>query len=94
MISDNGTQLTAANEELKKVVAYWDWDELASFGATKGMDWKFLPTHAPWRTGPQRLLHCEVCEEAITLVVGESVMTFSELQTLCYEAANLVNESW
>ena len=24
MISDSGTQLTEANEELKKVVAYWD----------------------------------------------------------------------
>ena len=41
MISDNGTQLTAANEELKKVVASWDWDELAAFGATKGKEWKW-----------------------------------------------------
>ena len=31
-------------------------------------------------------------KKAITVAVGESVMTFSELQTVCYEAANLVNE--
>ena len=49
MISDNGTQLTGANEELKKVVAYWDCNELAIFGATKGMEWKFLPAHEPWQ---------------------------------------------
>ena len=66
----------AANEKLKKVVASWDWDKLAAFGAT------------------ERNLRgsCEVCEEAITVAVVESVTTFSELQTVCYEAANMVNE--
>ena len=56
MISDNSTQLTTANEELKKVGASWDWDELAAFSARKGMEWKFLLADAPCRTGPQRLL--------------------------------------
>ena len=56
MISDNVTQLTAANEELKNVVASWDWDELAAFGATKGMEWKFVRPTRLGRTGPQRLL--------------------------------------
>ena len=58
MISNNGIQLTAANEELKKVVASSDWDELVAFGATKGREWNgnfFRPTHLG-RTGPQRLL--------------------------------------
>ena len=31
-------------------------------------------------------------KKAITVAVGESLMTFSEMQTVCYEAANLVNE--
>ena len=31
-------------------------------------------------------------KKAITVAVGESVMTLSELQTVCYEAANLVSE--
>ena len=57
MISDNGTQLTGANEELKKVVAYWDCNELAVFSATKpGMEWKFLPAHAPWQNGTSEAL--------------------------------------
>ena len=91
MISDNGIQLTAANEELKKVVAYWDWDELAAFSATKGMEWKFLPADVPWQNGTSEALVKSV-KKAITVAVGESVMTVSELQTVCYEAANLVNE--
>ena len=37
LLSDNGAQLTAANEELQKVSWAWDWDELVAFGATKGM---------------------------------------------------------
>ena len=91
MISDNGTQLTAANKELKKNVASWDWDELASFRATKGMEWKFLPADAPLQNGTSEALVKSV-KKAITVAVGESVMTFSELQTVCCEAANLVNE--
>ena len=91
IISDNGTQLTAANEELKKVVASWDWDELAAFSATKGMEWKFLPADAPWQNGSSEAL-VRYVKKAITVAVGESMMTFSELQTVCYEAANLVNK--
>ena len=84
MISDNGSQLTTANEELKKVVAPWDWDKLAAFSATKGMEWKFLPADAPWQNGTSEALVKSV-KKVIMVVVGESVMTFSELQTVCYE---------
>ena len=74
-----------------QAVASWDWDELAAFGATKGMEWKFVPADAPWQNGASEALVKSV-KKAITVAVGESVMTFSELQTVCYEAANLVNE--
>ena len=56
MISDNGTQLTAANEEPKKVASFWDWDELTAFGATKGMEWKFLLADVPWQNGTSKAL--------------------------------------
>ena len=67
--SDNGTQLTAADEELKKVVASWDWDELAAFGATKGMEWKFLPADVPWQNGTSEALVKSV-KKAITVRSG------------------------
>lgn len=56
LLSDNGTQLKAANEELQKIFKAWEWDELIAFGTTKGMQWEFIPADAPWpgRTGFQR----------------------------------------
>ena len=70
MISDNGSQLTTANEELKKVVAPWDWDELAAFSVTKGMEWKFLPADAPWQNGTSEALVKSV-KKVIMVAVGE-----------------------
>ena len=46
---------------------------------------------APWQKGASETPVKSV-KKAITVAIGESVMTFSELQTVCYEAANLVNE--
>ena len=48
LLSDNGTQLKAANEELQNVFKAWDWDKLNVFGATKGMQWEFIPALAEW----------------------------------------------
>ena len=84
LISDIGTQLTAANEELQKVAKAWDWKELVAFGATKGLQWDFIPADAPWQNGTSEAL-VKLVKKAIVVAIGESVMTFSELQTACYE---------
>ena len=49
--SDNGTQLTAANEELQTVTRAWKWKELKEFGVTEGMKWDFASADAPWQNG-------------------------------------------
>ena len=69
----------------------WDWNELVAFGATKGLQWEFIPADAPWQNGTSEALVKSV-KKAIVAAIGESIMTFSELQTVCYEAADLVNE--
>lgn len=91
LISDRGTQLVAANTELKKMTEEWDWEKLAEFGVTEGMRWKFVPADAPWQNGITEALIKSV-KKALTIAIGDKVMTFSELQTVCFEAANLVNE--
>ena len=91
LLSDNGPQLVAANEELKKVTQAWSWDELAEFGATEGLEWEFTPPDAPWRNGVTESLVKSV-KKALTVAIANNVMTFSELQTVCFESANLVNE--
>jgi hypothetical protein len=91
LLSDNGPQLKAANEELKKMMKNWSWEELAEFGVMEGMEWEFTPPDAPWRNGVTEALVKSV-KKAITVSIQDNVMTFSELQTVCFEAANLVNE--
>ena len=91
LLSDNGTQLKAANEELQKVLKTWDWDELNAFGSTKGMQWEFIPADAPWQNGISEALVKSV-KKAMSIAIGENTLIFSELQTVSYEAANLVNE--
>ncbi|XP_078384539.1 uncharacterized protein LOC144666962 [Oculina patagonica] len=91
LYSDNGLQLVAANQELQKMTKSWNWQDLNEFGVTEGFQWEFIPADAPWRNGISEALIKSI-KRAITLAIGENVLTFSELQTICFEAANLVNE--
>ena len=81
----------AANKELQKVVKDLDSKSHQQFGVTQGLKWIFSSADAPWQNGISEALIKSV-KSAITLAIGESVMTFSELQTLFFEAANLINE--
>lgn len=91
LYSDNGPQLVAANEELKNVVKGWNEEELKEFGVMEGFKWDFAPADAPWQNGVSEALVKSV-KRALTAAISDHVMTFSELQTVCFEVANLVNE--
>ncbi|XP_078346298.1 uncharacterized protein LOC144631679 [Oculina patagonica] len=91
LYSDNGPQLVAANQELQMMTKSWNWQDLNEFGVTEGFQWEFIPADAPWQNGISEALIKSI-KRAITLAIGENVLTFSELQTICFEAANLVNE--
>lgn len=91
LYSDNGTQLVAASEDLKEMIKGLDQTQLEEYGVTEGLQWVFSPADAPWQNGVSEALIKSV-KKAITNAIGESIMTFSELLTVCYEAANLVNE--
>ncbi|XP_071177843.1 uncharacterized protein [Mytilus edulis] len=92
MISDTGTQLVAAGKELKQVVHTWDWDDIKTFGTSKGMQWNIIKSaHAPWGNGCSEALIKSV-KKCLDVAIGDSVMTFSELQTVLFETANVLNE--
>ena len=42
MVSDPGTQLVAADKELKNWRKGWNEEELKSFGAKEGLAWSFI----------------------------------------------------
>ena len=91
LYTDNGAQLVSANEELKRVTKDLDPQSLKQFGVTQGLQWIFSSADAPWQNGVSEALIKSI-KKAVTIAIGENVMTFSELQTVCFEAANLVNE--
>ena len=91
LYSDNRPQIVAANEELQNVVQGWNQEELKEFGVMEGLKCDFAPADAPWQNGVSEALMKSV-KRAITAAISDHVMTFSELQTVCFEVANLVNE--
>ena len=91
LYSDNGPQLVTANEELKRAVKGWNQKELKTFGMMEGFKWDFAPADAQWQNGVSEAL-VKLIKRAITAAISDPVLTFSELQTVCFEAANLVNE--
>ena len=91
LYSDPGSQLEAASNELKKIIKGLDVDKMLEFGIEKGMEWKFSPANGPWQNGCSEALVRSV-KRAITGSIGRQILSVTELQTVCFEAANLVNE--
>jgi hypothetical protein len=89
--SDNGSQLVRASKELKDAIKVLKWDVICKFGAETGMLWKFSAADAPWQNGCVEIL-IKAIKKSIKLAVGAQVLRYSEMQTVLYEAANMVNE--
>ena len=89
--SDPGSQLEAASKELKNVVKGLSIEQISEFGLTEGLEWKFSPADGPWQNGCSEALVKSV-KRAIAGAIGNNVLTITEMQTVCFEAANLVNE--
>ena len=70
---------------------WMDWNKLKGFGITEGFEWIFTSADAPWQNGVTEALIRSV-KRAINASIGDSTLTFSELQTVLYEVANLLNE--
>jgi hypothetical protein len=90
--SDAGSQLVAASKELNTMAQSWNWDAIKMFGKDNGMEWEITKSaDAPWENGCSEALIKSV-KKSLVLAVGQSIMTFSELQTVMFEVANLLNE--
>ena len=89
--SDTGSQLVAANKELKEFTKGLDKDRLLQFSNLQGLEWHFCSPDAPWQNGTAEALIKSV-KKSLSIAIGEQVLAFSELQTVLFEAANIVNE--
>ena len=91
--SDKGSQLTKASNELKAAIDGLNWDLIEEKSRTlgQGTEWNFSPADSPWYNGAVEAL-VKTTKKALNISVGESVLSFSELQTCMFEAAELVNQ--
>ena len=90
--SDAGSQLAAANRELREMTKRWNIDDLTNTGVNHGLTWKFTKSSdAPWENGCSESL-IRIIKRTLTIAIGENILTFGELQTILFEAANLLNE--
>ena len=89
--SDSGSQLIGASNELKEIIKGLDQQVLKEFGAEEGLEWCFTTPDGPWRNGCSESLIKSI-KKAISCAIGDQILSLSEFQTVCFEAANLVNE--
>ena len=89
--SDPGSQLTAAEEELRLV-----WDDInkkqvSAKLAIHGTDWKFSPADSPHRQGVVEAL-IKTVKRSVKVIYGHGHrLSWQEYSTLGYEVADLIN---
>ena len=91
IFSDPGSQLTSASKELNQMFKNFDWTKIKDAGASNGLEWKFSPAESPWYNGCCEALIRSV-KKSISHAIGNQRVTFTEMQTVLYESANIVNE--
>lgn len=89
---DSGTQLVAESKELKMIRQNFDVTEIMKSSVNKGTTWIFNKSaEAPWQNDCSEAL-IRSMKRALTITIGDSRLTFGELQTVLFEIANLLND--
>ena len=91
LYSDKGAQLVSANKSLKESSKISTLEVTSIVWSNAKSQVHLSSADAPWQNVISEAPNKSV-RRAIALAIGESVMTFSELQTVCFEAAKLINE--
>jgi len=88
IVSDVGTQLTAAAKDLPK----WDWSQIEQevVGRYSNVVWKFVPTGTPHMNG-QAERHIGLAKKLLSKQLVDRNMTYGELSTVFDEVTNILN---
>lgn len=92
VVSDNGTTFHGAHNDLKELYSFVDQctDELTTFYANHGIEWKFIPVYTPhmgglWEAGVKSF------KFHLKRVVGISLLTYEEFSTLLVQVEAILN---
>ncbi|XP_063591692.1 uncharacterized protein LOC134768817 [Penaeus indicus] len=90
--SDLGSQLVSASKELQIAINNWNMSDISEFGTKGGLKWIFnRSADAAWQNGVSESLIKSV-KRSLAMIIGSTLMTYSGLQTIFFEIANLMNE--
>ena len=91
--SDCGSQLTSFNKELKDMISELKVEEIQNCVRKYGgeIEWTFTAAHAQWQNGVSEALIKSV-KKSLILSIGDSILTFSQLQSTLFEIANILNQ--
>ena len=87
MTSDQGSQLRAASKDLRKD---WDWSTVSEWASSNKMKWTVVPAEGQHQNGLSESM-IKSTKRSILHMIGESILTFSELQLAFYEITNVIN---
>ena len=91
-VSDYGSQIVAGSKEILEIMKNWEWQRITGFGVNHGTKWEFTKSaDAPWQNGCSEAL-IRLTKRNIANSIGANVLTITELQTVLFEIANLLNE--
>jgi hypothetical protein len=89
--SDPGSQLVGADRELKRLGIVLIVRHCIKMGLKNGLTWLLGPAESLWNQGKVEAL-VKAAKRAIHFAVHNKRLLVSEFLTICYEAANLLNE--
>ena len=90
ILSDNGGNFAGGNKELSDFVKELDQDKIVKSAANQGIQWKFIPQHAPHFGGAHEIM-IKGAKRAIYAILGNAHITDEELMTAFTGAEALLN---
>ena len=74
MLSDNGSQIVGAANELREMVEGLDANQLCEFCSEKGIQWMFTTPAASHQNGCAEAL-LKSCKRSLKIAIGEQRLT-------------------
>lgn len=87
MISDQGSQLRAASSDITKD---WNWSIVSDWASNNKMKWTVVPAEGQHQNGLSESM-IKSTKRSILHMIGDNILTFSELQLAFYEITNVIN---
>lgn len=90
MINDNGSNFTAADNELRQLVAELDQQKIQDKAANEGINWKFNPPTGSHHGGVFEAL-IKSAKRSLKAILGHAGITDEELHTAIVQVEGMMN---